>query len=269
MWTCSQLKDNAKKVLGRYYWMSVLVSFVSMAISSAVLSFATGTVSGIVYVPLGFISGIFSSVMGGISAASDSEGVAIAGSIAVLLILGLVYVVIYAIMFVVSALGQGFITYPLSVGLDRYFLNGRYGKEKFEDIFFSINSKRYKNVAVTSFFMVLYIMLWSLLFFIPGIIKGYEYFLIPYILADNPNIDRKRAFEISAKVMDGEKWHCFVLGLSFIGWAFLAVFATFGIGVVFLIPYMQATYVEFYSCMKEKAISTGIVSAEELGGVQA
>ncbi|KAB1440977.1 DUF975 family protein [Candidatus Galacturonibacter soehngenii] len=43
--------------------------------------------------------------------------------------------------------------------------------------------------------------------------------MVPYILAENPGIDSKRAFELSKEMMMGEKWNYFVLGLSFIGWA--------------------------------------------------
>ena len=64
--------------------------------------------------------------------------------------------------------------------------------------------------------------LWSLLFVIPGIIKSYEYRMIPYILSENPNISRKRAFEISKQMMKGNKWDTFVLDLSFIGWQILS-----------------------------------------------
>ena len=63
--------------------------------------------------------------------------------------------------------------------------------------------------------------------------ESYEYKMIPYILAENPRISRKRAFEISKNMMDGEKWNAFVLDLSFIGWNLLSTI-TFGIVGVFI-----------------------------------
>ena len=47
----------------------------------------------------------------------------------------------------------------------------------------------YLNVVKTMFFMNLWILLWTLLFIVPGIIKSYSYRLVPYILAENPDID--------------------------------------------------------------------------------
>ncbi len=73
-------------------------------------------------------------------------------------------------------------------------------------------------MLLRSFGRDLYTVLWTLCLIIPGIVKSYEYKMIPYILAENPRILRKRAFEISKNMMDGEKWNAFVIDLSFIGW---------------------------------------------------
>ena len=117
---------------------------------------------------------------------------------------------------------------------------------------------------------------------IPQIIKKYEYFLVPYITAENPNITPNRALEISSKTMKGEKMHCFGLQMSFIGWlilgglagsiftAFLGVLlgsAATAAGMALIYPYLYATLAEFYCCMKEKAIATGISSRDELDGL--
>lgn len=119
------------------------------------------------------------------------------------------------------------------------------------------------------------------IFIIPQIIKRLSYTLVPYILAENPQMPQKRAFEISVKTMKGEKAHYFGLQMSFIGWFILASVAgsiVGGIlgtslgsiitmaGLVFLYPYVYATYTEFYCCMREKAMATGIASPDELNG---
>lgn len=124
-------------------------------------------------------------------------------------------------------------------------------------------------------------MLAYLVFMIPQMIKRLSYALVPYILAENPQMPQKRAFEISVNTMKGEKAHYFGLQMSFIGWFFLASFAGSTIGsfigtslgsivtmaaLVFLYPYVYATYAEFYCCMREKAMATGIASSDELCG---
>ena len=101
----------------------------------------------------------------------------------------------------------------------------------------------------TVLLMYLYTFLWSLLFVVPGIINGFAYAMTPYILKDNPNMKNNEAIELSMAMMDGFKWRLFCLQLSFIGWAFLCVL-TFGIGYLWLIPYMQTSTAAFYEDVK-------------------
>ena len=85
-----------------------------------------------------------------------------------------------------------------------------------------------------------------LLFIIPGIVKSYEYMMIPYLLAEHPEMTRQEAFAESKQMMDGNKWDAFVLDLSFIGWTLLGV-CTFGILLVFYVePYIYLTRAELY-----------------------
>ena len=85
----------------------------------------------------------------------------------------------------------------------------------------------------------------------PGIIKAYEYRMIPYILAENPDIDTKEAFARSKEMMTGNKWDAFVLDLSFLGWILLSV-CTCGILAIFWVnPYMYMTDAELYVALKE------------------
>ncbi len=93
------------------------------------------------------------------------------------------------------------------------------------------------------------LVLWTLLLVIPGIIKGFEYAAIPYILAENPGISSKDAFALTKKIMTGNKWRFFKLEFSFFGWILLACL-TMGIGMIFLEPYMEAAFAEFYREVK-------------------
>ncbi|MCC8043013.1 MAG: DUF975 family protein [Oscillospiraceae bacterium] len=158
-----------------------------------------------------------------------------------------------------------FITGPLNIGLNRFFLDARFGEPELGKTFWAFGGGRYGNVMGISALMYIKIALWSLLLYFPGIYKTYEYALIPYILAENPNISSKRAFEISKRTMDGEKFNLFLLQLSFIGWFLLGVLC-FGIGTFFVRPYYYATMAEFYCCMREKALANGYAYPEELYG---
>lgn len=65
-----------------------------------------------------------------------------------------------------------------------------------------------------------------------GIVKTYSYFLVPYIVAENPNISANEAISLSRRMMKGHKWECFVAQLSFLGWCLLSI-ATFGLSAIF------------------------------------
>ena len=101
------------------------------------------------------------------------------------------------------------------------------------------------------FFRDLYTVLWSLLFIIPGIVKSYEYRMIPYLLAEHPDMPMDVAFSESRRMMHGNKWHAFVLDLSFILW-FAVTAVTCGIaGVFYVMPYINATNAELYVALKK------------------
>ena len=97
----------------------------------------------------------------------------------------------------------------------------------------------------TQFLVGLFTFLWSLLLFVPGIIKACSYSQAMYILAENPGISPTEAINRSKAMMDGHKMEYFLLNLSFIGWALLSAL-TFGIGSLWLTPYENAAYAAFY-----------------------
>ena len=136
---------------------------------------------------------------------------------------------------------------------------------RFDRIFWAFRSGRYLNVVKIMFWKEIKIFLWSLLFVIPGIIKAYEYSMVPYILSENPNISCDRAFKLSKQMTKGEKFNIFLLQLSFIGWMILCLF-TCGIGYFFLEPYMNATFAELYQLMREKVLESGFAEPSELPG---
>ena len=92
--------------------------------------------------------------------------------------------------------------------------------------------------------------------------------MIPYILAENPKIQRKKAFKLSKEMMKGNKWKTFILDLSFLGWELLSIF-TFGLLNIFYInPYKVATTVELYEVLKKQIISQKSEYYEELNSLE-
>lgn len=105
-----------------------------------------------------------------------------------------------------------------------------------------------------TFLVGLFTFLWSLLFVIPGIIKGFSYSMSTYILAENKGKPASECINESKAMTEGHKMDLFVLGLSFIGWGFLCAI-TFGIASIWVIPYMQATYANVYNSLKPVAVA--------------
>lgn len=122
---------------------------------------------------------------------------------------------------------------------------------------FNLGFKNYIHNVWGYFLMVIFILLWTCLLFIPGIIMAFAYAMTPYILVDNPEMKAIDAIRKSRSMMKGHKFDFFYLGLSFIGWILLSIL-TLGIGLLWLIPYMQTSMAAFYNDLKMEA-ETGTV----------
>lgn len=140
--------------------------------------------------------------------------------------------------------------YPLQYGAAAAFLGfKRTGVDvKIEEMF--VGFKDYGRVVVTILLQTLYIVLWSMLLIVPGIIKAISYSQTIYILKDNPELKFNGAIERSMAMMEGHKMEAFLLGLSFIGWLLLGVL-TLGIGMLWVTPYMNTAHAHFYDYVKE------------------
>ncbi|MEQ1561498.1 MAG: DUF975 family protein [Nitrospira sp.] len=146
---------------------------------------------------------------------------------------------------------------PMGLGLAMFYLSvSRNKNANFEQIFEGF--KRFQTSLITYLLMVLYILLWSLLLIVPGIIASISYSMTFFILADDASIGPREALDKSKKMMMGYKWKLFCLGFRFFGWAILAVL-TFGIGFIWLIPYMQVADAKFYDDIKDRGESTPAV----------
>ena len=247
MWTRELLKRNAKQVLSRTFTISFLVSLAFSALSQEYTVSYTTTYS--------------------------FTGADVPDSILSTFILG------GTLGSILSALFAAFFVNPLIVGQHRYFMEARLGNAPFSSLFGAFHKGEYKNIVAAQFFTNLEIALYTLLLIIPGIIKSYEYALVPYLLAENPNLPASRVKELSREIMQGEKFPLFVLQLSFFGWMLLIALLPFFLSGIWLLAwllsivlnavlgaYMSSTMAEFYAAMREKAFSRMYSNPSELGG---
>lgn len=228
MWTRAELKENAKQILRRTYWMSFLAAL---------------------------IAGLLSAVQNG-----PTFMLRLGNNFGMNFPVAVVSTVTFG-----SLLYSVFLANPLRVGKNYFFLRAREHNPEISDLFARFGNGNYGNVFTTMLVMDVRIFLWSLLFVIPGIIKSYEYFFIPYILAENPTISYTRAFEISRDMTDGIKFRIFVLSLSFFGWYLLSLI-TLGLASFFINPYVEATMAELYMAQRAKLLAAYSASGEELWG---
>lgn len=147
-----------------------------------------------------------------------------------------------------------FVQNILIVGQDRFFLeNKNYDKTNIDRILFIYKIRKTKHIAYIMFCKFFFNFLWCFTI-VGGIIKYYSYRMIPFIIAENPDISRKEVFTLSEKMMNGNKWKAFKLDLSFILWHILSFF-TFGIlNYLYLNPLIGTTNSELYFTLREKAL---------------
>ena len=142
---------------------------------------------------------------------------------------------------------------PLVVGQAIYLIdmieNGTDGKKI--ELLIEGFKRSFVNSFLAALLRALFTFLWSLLFIIPGIIKSFAYAMTPYIIAEEPEIDAMAAIAKSQEMMKGHKMELFFLHFSFIGWYLLAAL-TFGVGFIFLLPYVQTAEANFYIELRGK-----------------
>ena len=231
-WTRRDLKIKAKSALKGNYWKAFIVSLVL-----AIISTASGSGSG---------SGSGSNTI------NEQVSPGMMRWAFTVLIVGIIILVVRLI-----------IGYAIEVGVRKFFIRSSEGESEMSYLLYGFKKNRYINILKTLFTRDVYLFFWTLLFIIPGIIKSYAYRMVPYIIADNPEMDRKRAIALSNEMTKGQKGSIFVLDLSFILWYILGFLALF-IGVFFVLPYFNATEAELYLKIREDAINHGLTTRQEL-----
>lgn len=158
---------------------------------------------------------------------------------------------ILALLSVIYLLYIILIKYPIIIGKARYFLEkNRFEDTKIEKLFFAYRVKRQIHLSFSLLLKNIYQALWNLTI-IGGIVKRYSYFLVPYILAENPDIKAKDAIRLSKDMMNGYKFKVFLLELTLIPW-YLLGFITVGLSdVLYFDAYKECIYSSFYMTLRK------------------
>lgn len=164
-------------------------------------------------------------------------------AIAIMIVLSLLFV-IFIKVFVINI---------FYVTTKRAFLEMRiYDAVPMNRFLYLLRLDKVKNAILGILLYDVYYFLWSLTI-VGAFVKRFSYYMVPYIIAENPTIKPKQAITMSRKMMDGHKWECCKLELSFIGWTILSIL-TFGIvGLVYANPYKEMTKAEYYDYIRNIA----------------
>lgn len=157
-----------------------------------------------------------------------------------------------------------FIQETYRIVMARMLLEGRsYNKLPASRFFYPIHTRKWPRMAWTMFVENVFLFLWSLTI-VGFFIKQYSYRMVPYIVAENPNIEALDAIRLSRHMMKGHKWECFVADCSFLGW-YLLNLVTFGlIGIFYSNGYNAAFFAEYYVYLRTLAKDNGIEGAKML-----
>lgn len=153
---------------------------------------------------------------------------------------------------------------PFLVSLAGYYLNHIRGFNPEWKSIYKEGFDRFGKYLSTMLVTNIIIGLWSLLFIVPGVIKGYSYSQVKYIIHDNPNLNSRDARKMSEIMTKGYKSDLFVLDLSFIAW-YLLVACTAGIAIIYVTPYVETTKAMYYENLKKHAIDSGLISPDSFG----
>lgn len=273
-WTRKECKTRAKEALQRNYWKIVLVSFLA-------LLFCGGYPTARSWGPKTDVQTPPETQTADASAASDTEvivhmanpftdnmemsqtsilipdKVKMAGTT----ILVLTMISAIAVLYIPQAL----LINPFQVGVDRFMIKSMDGRANVSEITYGFDHS-YKNVVKTMFHYDLRVFLWALLFIIPGFYKQYQYRMVPYILAEHPDMNYKEVLQRSAILMNGHKWNAFVLDLSFILWHLLGLITCGIVEIFYTSPYHNLTSAALYRKLIEMDDITTQAQPELLTG---
>ena len=270
MWTRKSVKEKGKKAFFGNFWKSVLVAIIlGITLGAASSGFSSGSslsssVTSLIKTTTESQSGSTSGTITYTDDQGDSHNVTfdldlsdpasvdqdevkfVVSTVLAILAIGFV---IYLVITVFALAFKYLLLTPFEYGCRKFFRKNLDEPAKLSNIVYVFDS-HYKNIVKTAFLTDLFIWLWSLLFIVPGIIKAYQYRLVPYIMSENPEMSFRDAQAESARLMNGNKWKTFVLDLSFIGWDILSIFTWGLLEIFFVAPYKASTHAALYESIK-------------------
>ena len=225
MWSIRDIKKKGKSALKGNYWRSVVAAAL-MFLLATVASALSRTRSESIMQNVGFEP---------LHKMAPNEIMIIAG----IVVVGYMSIIVSAVLIKIICANA------LEVGGCLFFKsNVEKGSAKLALIREGFSD--YAHVFVTLLLRDIFVVLWLCLGIFPGLIKIYSYKMVPYIVKEYPDLSETEVITLSCRMMDGNKWHAFLLDLTFLGWLFAGA-VTFGvISVLWALPYYENTWAALY-----------------------
>ena len=229
MWSIRDIKKKGRSALKKNYWRSVIVAalmFLLTTVASKLSQIRSrGILKNVGFEPLHKMM--------------PNEIMIITG----IVIVGYMSIIVFA------ALVKIICSNALEVGGCLFFKNNAEG-ESAKLTLIGEGFSDYAHVFVTLLLRDIFVVLWSCLGIFPGLVKGYSYRMVPYIVKDYPDLSETEVITLSRSMMDGNKWRTFLLDLTFVGWLFAGI-VTYGvISVLWTYPYYENTIAALYLELK-------------------
>lgn len=209
-----ELRSEAKRVLVKRYWWSVLAYFVSVSFA-LVLSYILEKITGCCLFcwPL-CVCGI---------------------------VIAIAIIFSFGLIVLNSCTAIGYAKYVLCLHADER-------KPSLDNLFDYFENYKWKALWL-DVLIDLKILAWSLLLIVPGIIAGIRYSQAKFIYAENPDMSVSQAIEESKNMMKNLKWNYFCFIMSYFGWFVLAALVPV-LGPILFLPYLESGCAAFYLNVK-------------------
>ena len=220
MWSIRDIKKKGRSALKKNYWRSVIVAalmFLLTTVASKLSQIRSrGILKNVGFEPLHKMA--------------PNEIMIITG----IVVVGYMSIIVFAVLVKIIC------SNALEVGGCLFFKNN-VEEESAKLTLIGEGFSDYAHVFVTLLLRDIFVVLWSCLGIFPGLVKGYSYKMVPYLVKDYPDLSETEVITLSRRMMDGNKWRTFLLDLTFVGWLFAGI-VTYGvISVLWTYPYYENT----------------------------
>ena len=245
----AEIKERGKANFKANYWKSVLCAFILSLLVGGMVGTISSNSRKITEENQQQFEQHEQDDSGQVSISSQAAG---PGVLAAIGLIAVAIVTVIVIILAVSFLLKILVFNPLQVGCYAFFRENAETADAGLDLL-KAGFDNYGHSLATMLLRDVFLVLWSMLFVIPGIVKAYSYRMVPFIIRDNPELTSTEAITMSRDIMRGHKWETFIFDLSFLGWGLLGLLTFNLVNIFWTNPYKENANAVLYLELSENA----------------